>query len=747
MTDSIFASMAASAVSILLVPSVLAAEPIDTPAKEQTPAIEVIEVYAQKRPQPKSEVSLAVTHLDGEALAQRRILDTTQLSGLAPNLLASTVAGEGTTPSFNIRGVGMFDYNTSTISPIAIYSDDVVSGGANFLSSSLFDLEQVEVLRGPQGTLFGRNTTGGAILLRSRQPDGVAGGYVSAEIAEHATRQLTAAVTMPLTEQTSARLALQHKDYQYSMQNLFPLGQDGGMRHNNLRLIVRTELQHWTVSGKLTLEDIEGAPKPIYSAGILAADGSGALCPLPQVGSRACVDSFGLSGPSDDFWQTIADTFDKKHDTEGWTGTVNVSGELGPGVQLKSVTAVKDLQRFHSFDSDGPGNFIEGSFNSDNEFFSQELSLVVEQQGRYWISGLFYLEESLDQQNDLDLFRDFRAVPALAAVPAQFFYFNQLDNQSFSAYSQLDQPLSERWTVTAGVRYTREQTDYIARADLDTVPLYIPRLWDLAGEVADSEWSGKLALLQKISSGYSQYYSLSRGFKAGGYNGGYSTSPQQAADSSYAPERLTAWEVGGHWLAPQQQLSFDWAAFYYDYQDQQVFVNQTSGPAPYHVLKNAGESTIYGLEAEMSWQPVAALKLELALGHIPKAELGSDQSNPLLVADHRLPFTSEWVASGQLEYDLSAVVKQLLLQLGFVYQSEYFFDQYENPYIRQEGYTLWHGRLAYQPMPELELAVFGKNLLNKKYTELKFDSIAALSAVTQLRGEARQLGVGVTYHF
>lgn len=744
MTDSIFATLAAS---VLLVPSVLAAEPetSDVTAKEH--AIEVIEVYAQKRAQPKSEVSLAVSRLDGEALAQRRIADTTQLSGLAPNLFASTVAGEGTTPSFNIRGVGMFDYNTSTISPIAIYSDDVVSGGANFLSSSLFDLQQVDVLRGPQGTLFGRNTTGGAILLMSRQPEAEFGGYVSAEIAEHDTRQLTAAINVPVTEQTSARLALQHRDYQYSMQNLFPQGQDGGMRHNNLRLIVRSELENWVISSKLTLEDIDGAPKPIYSAGILAADGSGALCPISQVGSRHCVDSFGLKGPSDDFWQTIADTYDKKHQTEGWTGSVNITGSLAQGYQFKSVTAVKDLQRFHSFDSDGPGNFIEGSFDSDNAFFSQEFSLAVEQDDRYWISGLFYLNETLDQQNDLDLFRDFRAIPALAAVPAQFFYFNQLDNQSFSAYSQFDQAFNDVWTLTAGARFTREETDYVARADLDTVPIYLTNFWDLAGQVADSEWSGKLALLQKISNQYSQYYSLSRGFKAGGYNGGYSTSPQQAADSTYAPERVTAWEAGGHLLLPQQQLSLDWAAFYYDYQDQQVFVNQTSGPAPYHVLKNAGESTIYGVEAEMSWRPVANLKLDLALGHIPKAELGAGQRNALFVADNRLPFTSEWMASGQLEYDLSLMVNHLLVQLGFVYQSEFFFDQYENPYIRQDGYTLWHGRLAYQPIPELELAVFGKNLLNKKYTELKFDSIAALSAVTQLRGEARQLGVGVTYHF
>jgi iron complex outermembrane receptor protein len=105
------------------------------------------------------------------------------------------------------------------------------------------------------------------------------------------------------------------------------------------------------------------------------------------------------------------------------------------------------------------------------------------------------------------------------------------------------------------------------------------------------------------------------------------------------------------------------------------------------------------------------------------------------------------MANGQLSYDFSGVLNHVQFQLGFVYLSDFYFDQYENPYIKQQGYTLWHSRLSYQPMPQFEVSVFGKNLLNKEYTELKFDSIAALAAVTELRGEARQLGVGVTYQF
>lgn len=272
-------------------------------------------------------------------------------------------------------------------------------------------------------------------------------------------------------------------------------------------------------------------------------------------------------------------------------------------VRIKSVTALKDFERFHSFDSDGPGNFIEGSLGSQNDFISQELSLIYDQGDTHWISGLFYLKEDLLQDSDLDLFRDFRAVPELAAVPAQFFYHNQLQSRSLAVYSQLDQKLSERLTLTFGLRYTDEQTRYHATSDLDVVGAFIPGLWDIRGKVQDDEISGKLALVQKLSAYSSLYYSYSRGYKSGGYNGGFSTSAEQAANSEYAPEYLDAYEIGGRFDLAGLDLNLDLAAFYYDYRDQQVFVNYTTSAAPYHVLKNAGDSDLYGLEGVLRWTP------------------------------------------------------------------------------------------------------------------------------------------------
>lgn len=715
---------------------------------ERADDIEVIQVHAQKRSQSRLEVSNAVSVISSEQLAQRVLKDTVDLTGLAPNLKASAVSGEGTTPSFSIRGIGMFDYNTSTVSPVAIYTDDVVGGGANFLATPLFDLAQVEVLRGPQGTLFGRNSTAGAILLRTRQPEFEQSAAFALGVGQHHRHHGEVVLNTPVSEDTAVRVALQQQRYQYSMQNQFPLGQNGGMRQQHGRLSVLSRFDDWTLRLMWQQEYSRGAPKPIVSAGIWQDVSKGIRCAPAQVGSTACTDSFGMRVPSDDYWTTNADTFDKRSQTRSRSLSMVWQGPLQPGVEFKSVTAHKELTRYHSWDSDGPGNFIEGYLGSDNRFISQEFSLQVARDSGYWTSGVFFLDEQLLQDNGIDLFRDFRAIPPLQTIGAEFFYDNQLDNQSAAIYSQWEQQLTTQWSLTAGLRYTRETNDYDVSADLDTVAGRIPRLWQYQGTVKDDDVSGKLALLQTLSPQLSLYYSLTQGYKSGGYNAGYASSPAQAKDSTYDAERVTALETGGHYVA--NKLALDWAVFWYQYDDQQVFVNLGQGPAPYHVLKNAGDSDWYGAELELRWRFHDAWRFDWGVGVLPNAKLGPYQNNNLLLPDKRIPFTSKWNSHAQLQYELSlAGIGELQWQLGVQYQSDFYFDQYENPYTRQAGYQLWHSRLALWPagLPDVEIAVYGKNLGNTRYADLRFDSIAALGAVTELRGEARQLGVELRWQY
>lgn len=707
---------------------------------------EIIEVYAQKRAQDLQDVSVAVTVVNDDTLERQHIKDTTQLAKFTPNMKMTNNAGEGTPPAFNIRGIGMIDYNTSTISPIAVYSDGIVSGSANNLATNLFDLEQVEVLRGPQGTLFGRNTTGGAILLRSKMPEQHFGGYINAGVAQYQTSSIDGAVNLPISESTAARLAFDHDNYHFSTNNLMPEQPDGGLKQTNVRLIIRSQFDHLTTTFKLHQEKSTGKPKPIASNGIYQKNNNG-QCKPSIVGSNACVNAFGQQVGGDDFWDVRADTADRKHHTDSWGSSVVLDWQITENSSLTSTTGIRKLTRFHSFDSDGASNLIEGAFDTDNELLSQELNYNISKQNYFWQTGIFYLKETIEQNNSFDLFRDFRNIPALADIPATFYYDNALENASIALYSQLDYSLSKNTTLITGIRFTDEKTDYKAMADLNTEYGNIPKLWDLTGSVTDNEFSGKLALNHVLANNINLFASYTRGYKSGGYNAGYSTTPAQAMDSEYAPETLNAYEAGAKFQWLNYDARWHFAAFYYDYQDQQVFINVQNTTVPYHVLKNAGSSTIYGIESEFYYTPHNQLEFVLNIGYLPKATIGNFQQDGLFVNNGRLPFASKWNISGYMLAEFQLISRPLTVQLGFDYQSAFYFDQNENPYTEQNSYTVFNGNIHYALHPDFSLTLWGKNLTRTEYAQLRFDSIAALGAITELKGEDRQFGISFQYRF
>ncbi|WP_286234269.1 TonB-dependent receptor [Thalassotalea sediminis] len=707
---------------------------------------ELIKVYAQKRAQDEQDISVAVTVITDETIERQQIKDTSQLARFAPNVKMTNNAGEGTPPAFNIRGIGMIDYNTSTVSPIAVYSDGIVSGSANNLAVNLFDLEQVEVLRGPQGTLFGRNTTGGAILLRSKMPENDFNGYINAGIAQFNTTSLNGAVNIPLSKSTAARIAFDHNDYNFSTNNVMPNQPDGGMKQTNVRLIVRSASESLTTTFKLHKADARGKPKPIASNGIFDINGSN-QCSPSNAGGNTCMDAFGKQVGGNDYWDVNADTADRAHDTDAWGSSLTLEWQINKNNTFTSITGGRSLQRFHSFDSDGASNLIEGAFDTNNKLYSQEFNYAYTQQRLFWQTGLFYLKETIDQKNTFDLFRDFRSIPSLAEIPATFYYDNALENKSIAIYSQFDYTLSEKTTLTAGLRYTDETTDYKAQSDLNTVYGTIPDFWNISGHVADDELSGKLALNYKMSNKANIYASYTRGYKSGGYNAGYSTTPAQALDSEYAPEILNAYEIGAKSQLRNRNARWHIAAFYYDYQDQQVFINVPDSTVPYHVLKNAGSSVIYGIDSEFTYTPSNHMELVLNIGYLPKANIGKFKKGTLFVADNRLPFSSKWNIAGYILAEYQVMSRPLTIQLGFDYQSDFYFDQNENPYTQQKGYTVFNGHLNYALRENLSLTIWGKNLTDTEFAELRFDSIAALGAVTELKGERRQLGVSLHYQF
>ena len=231
--------------------------------------MEVIEVYATKRAQPIKQVTVTLSTIDGEQIDKEQLKDVTAIGHLIPNVKISQNAAEGTTPAINIRGVGLIDYNTSNTSPIAIYQDDVTVGAANNQLVNLFDIESIEVFRGPQGTLFGRNSTGGAILIRNKLPElNTLDGYIKVGRGNLDFGLLEGVANIPLSENIATRISVSSKEYDYSTNNLLPGSKQAGMVQTDYRVALLGQWDKFDLHFKLNGNDWNGTVNPVGSIGI-----------------------------------------------------------------------------------------------------------------------------------------------------------------------------------------------------------------------------------------------------------------------------------------------------------------------------------------------------------------------------------------------------------------------------------------------------------------------------------------------
>ncbi|MEI5638519.1 MULTISPECIES: TonB-dependent receptor [unclassified Pseudoalteromonas] len=716
--------------------------------------IEVIEVYAQKRKQPIDEVAIAVKSLSGEVLQQAKLKDTTELGHLVSNVKVSQNAAEGTPPAINIRGVGLVDYNTANTSPVGMYLDGVSVGSANNQIVNLFDIEQMDVLKGPQGTLFGRNSTGGAILLRTARPQDGRFGYISAGAGSDELSKARAMFNYSLNDTSAVRFAASHNNYDYTTYNIYPDSPEAGMEQNDLRLSYLGEFEQFSVFVKLDYGHWNGLVQPVGNIGVIANPMDGSLCSAQAAGSLNCFDLFGFNSGSDDFWAVSVNNEQAHHSiSKGITTEINYF--LDDNAEVIYLGAFNRLDRQHGFNCDGsPANLCEGELGLKNERLVNELRYESGNDGSYLTVGAFHLEERIYQDNFNDLLRDLRATP-LRGNATNFFYDNDIKVTSMALFGQYEFDVSDKLALTLGLRFSDEEVDYdsfsyvnvMVNDDLNGI--FLPS-YSVAGKESDTSWSGKAALKYRLDQDKSVYYSFANGTKSGGYNGGYLLSEEQALQANYGPESLNAHEVGLKAAFQELGLQSNFAAFYYDYKDQQVFMNQASdipGTPPYQLLENVGESTIYGVELENAWRITPQATLNLDIGYIPEANF-AEFVDPVgnRLTDNRLPFTSKWNVSGQLRYAFNWQSVAVKTRVGFDYQSDYFFDQNESDYAMQPDYTLWSAAIQFK-YQQFQLDIWGKNLLDEEYSHLKFDLRDFLGMLEDFKGDGRRVGVDVSYYF
>ena len=726
-------------------------------------ALDAIEVRAQKRVQSLDEVPVSMQVLSGEELAAMHIKDTAALGGQVVNAKITQNTAEGTAPAITIRGVGNLDYNTSTTSPIGVYEDGVGGGTANRQLINLYDIESVEVLRGPQGTLFGRNTTGGALLIHTRKPDFEPSAAVNVGVGNEDLRRFGGFLNLPVSPDVAMRLALDDQRYAHSVTNLYAPAPRPDMHQTQSRLSLAANFDAVEIYLKLQHVDWRGVSKPVRNIGVLRSRASASqpavLCEPLNAGYAPCTDVTGFFVPSDDLndVQVNSDAFNgSPHQTQSWGADLSLNFPIDERSYVVAVTSINDLDKQHFYNADAaPSRLVEGSLQVSGKLRTHELRYHFEGEKSYWIAGMYSLREPLTQDFFIDLFRDFRSVESLFGSAALIRYNNSIRTQSDAAFVNVDYELTPDTTLTAGLRYTQEHVDYRAIGLLNVATIRNDQLgstfpgWDVAGKVEDNNLSGKLALNHHFSPSFNSWISIARGFKSGGYNGGIAFSAEEAQRNAYGSETLDALEGGAHWWWNQRRAGAQWSVFYYDYQDQQVFMNTASlvsGAPPLQLLDNVGESTIYGSELEVYFQHSSAWQSRWGVGWLPKAALDEFRTASALVRGNRLPFTSKWNANGFLDYTHELGAGALRFQLNANFQSEFYFDQNQSPFTRQGGYTLFNGHIAYEK-DNWSAALWAKNLTDHRYSHLRFDLINFLGLVQDNRGERRQFGLDLTYRF
>ena len=588
-------------------------------------------VTANRREQSLLSVPIAISAVAGDALASKGITNSANLQDAVPNLQISSPYGN-TQPNFSLRGISVAnEYNSNQASPIGVYIDDVYMASRTSHGMGLFDLDRVEVLRGPQGTLFGRNTTGGAINFITKGPS-LSGnnGYAEAGYGNYNTITAQAAVEATLIEdQLGLRIAGNYVKSDGLIENVFPGGRDPNRQN--------------TLHGRATLRfNPGGGPLDIK---IKAYGGR-------DHGTQAAIHGLLTARTGLKFFEVNENRIGLNR-TDAYGIAATIAYELSPSLSFTTITSRDGGSQLIEQAADGaPIDILDVAWKSKYQQFSQEARFNYGADGLNLVGGVFYGWDRVVTDNDF-------AIGSVFGPGANggFFQHYRQERRSYALFAQGDYELAPSLTLTVGARYTWDRSKYrdgfafLYAGDVGgtktplatTVPCagqpgtcaYDPDA-TFASNGRNNALTGRVSLSYQFDQGPLVYASYNRGYRSGAFNGGSYTS---SGGINYVdPERVNAYEIGAKGRIADNRLTYSAAAFYYDYSKQQL---QDLRPGPVGILVNAPKSEVYGAELETNWRASDAIKLNFAVGylHATYKELvlqGAD------IAGNDLPFAPRW---------------------------------------------------------------------------------------------------------
>jgi iron complex outermembrane receptor protein len=699
---------------------------LGAPAFSQTtddPGRDVVIITAQKRSEDIQEVPVAVTAIAGDALQDLGVTDVLDLNALSPSLQVKT-DDNAANPKIFIRGIGLNDFNPNTASAVAIYSDGVYVGSPLAQMGQFFDLERVEVLRGPQGTLYGRNTTGGAINLISRKPSDTLEADAYLEYGSFNSITAEAGVGGPIAPGVLAyRVA-----GTYVTNDGYTLNRLTGNRGNDANRGSARLTLSWTPSDsfdglfQLRYGRSNGGSIWAYNRSLFpatpAATGPDGFCAPGFYTSGDCTDLAGYANTSTNLYQGDYH-LEGKDEVETYGASATLTWDLG-AMSLISVTGYDNADRDDVEDTDaGPTDIITARYRAKQWAASQELRLQSNGDNALdWVLGVYLARDELETDSYYDVFRVANSGDPGTDLPQGIGVFGwpfTQDTDSYAVFGQADYDLTENLTATVGLRYSADDkafhydSTYASNVGDPTFNIF-PTVD--ASRTFDSI-SGRLGLKYTVNDDVNVYATYNRGYKSGGFFSGQSTDP--ASLLPYEDEKVDAYEVGLKSELFDGFLTANIAAFTYDYQDMQVYtlVVDPNTNLTVQNFTNASNAKVSGLEVELAASPTDGLDLSLGASFLD-ATYEDFQSAGDDYSGNQLPNAPEVSVTASGRYAWGLFGGEASAQADVSYRSKVYYDTRNVERLSDGDRTFMNLRFGWRPDGDnWEFGVFGRNVFGE----------------------------------
>ena len=720
--------------------------------------LEEVVVTARKRTENLQDVPISIEAFSQADLDAKSLTSLQELSQFAPNFSMYNAGIDGSlSNNVYMRGIG----NSLGGPGVGIYLDGVYLSTQQAIDLGMLDIERVELLFGPQGTLFGRNTIGGAVSFVSAKPTGEFSGSAEVDVGSYDRFDTSISLNGPLIPgKLNARVALGARKRDGYVKILdYDTGNAIDELGNRDRWSGRL-LMDWIVSDDVNALFSFEAAELDEKATARSASALLATAIHRRYNTNLNIDpQWGPNLLPTNMYYTYA-TYrggvDNFNDLSTRGGSITVNWGISDNLSFKSISAYREYKSGFGQDLDFSPHAINigRNFNEQDQL-SQELQLNgLSFDGRFeWVAGLYYFTEDYKNPSVSLSYREL--VERGLQTDTRRWINNNSTNDSWAAFGEGTFAVTDKLSATLGLRYTHdEKTEFSERVDIFTggyacagcqLPYY--------GEMNVDDTSGRVNVSYKWTDDLMTYVSAARGFKSGGLSAGSVSIVQDRRLISYDPEVVYTYELGIKSTLFDDRLRLNATGYFSDYQDiqYQFFYSYFEGgvPVTVSVVSNAPTAEITGFELQALYEPLDNLSLSASVGRTDAEYTGADERGGPLTLDSKFVQVPEWSYTLSSEYRAPTRWGDVSARLDYAWVDKVYFDvtNTTNPDLQQADYGLLNARITFNLSDDWRVAVYGTNLTGEEYI-LQGLALAGLGAPSIGQpGAPREWGVWAQYRF